>query len=148
VRPFTYSHYNAVANYTHYNQPLAHPLGANFQEWIAMFRYQPAPKLYFNGRVVYFTQGLDSLGRNFGQNIFKDYRTRARETGFDIGSGMKVNCLNANFIASYELKENIFFELTGLHRRYKINNVAPGQQNTTVVSVGLRMNMHRREYDF
>ena len=31
VRPFTYSHRDSVANYTHYNQPLAHPLGANFR---------------------------------------------------------------------------------------------------------------------
>ena len=32
VRPFTYSHNDTISNYTHYNQPLAHPLGANFQE--------------------------------------------------------------------------------------------------------------------
>lgn len=30
VRPFTYSHFDSVSNYTHYNQPMAHPLGANF----------------------------------------------------------------------------------------------------------------------
>jgi hypothetical protein len=34
VRPFTYSHRDSVANYTHYNQPMAHPLGANFSETI------------------------------------------------------------------------------------------------------------------
>ncbi|RYY00403.1 MAG: hypothetical protein EOO53_22035, partial [Gammaproteobacteria bacterium] len=34
VRPFTYSHDDSVANYTNYNQPLAHPLGANFNELI------------------------------------------------------------------------------------------------------------------
>ena len=44
VRPFTYSHGDSVANYTHYNMPLAHPLGANFQEVIGIARYQPAPK--------------------------------------------------------------------------------------------------------
>ena len=30
VRPFTYSHFDSVANYSHYNQPLAHPLGREF----------------------------------------------------------------------------------------------------------------------
>ena len=44
VRPFTYSHRDSVANYTHYNQPLAHPLMENFKEVIAILRYQPAPK--------------------------------------------------------------------------------------------------------
>ncbi|MEX0636266.1 MAG: capsule assembly Wzi family protein, partial [Ferruginibacter sp.] len=36
VRPFTYSHKDTIGNYTHYNQPLAHPLGANFQEFIGI----------------------------------------------------------------------------------------------------------------
>ena len=44
VRPFTYSHSDSVSNYTHYNQPLAHPLGANFMEAIGSYRYQPHPK--------------------------------------------------------------------------------------------------------
>src|SRR5690606_10630143 len=44
VRPFTYSHYDSTANYTHYNQPLAHPLGANFHEFVGVLKYQPAPK--------------------------------------------------------------------------------------------------------
>jgi hypothetical protein len=36
VRPFTYSHDDTVANFSHYNQPLAHPLGANFDEFIVI----------------------------------------------------------------------------------------------------------------
>jgi hypothetical protein len=31
VRPYTYSHSDSVANYTHYNQPLAHPIRSEFQ---------------------------------------------------------------------------------------------------------------------
>ena len=34
VRPFTYAYNNSYASYTHYNLPLAHPLGANFQELV------------------------------------------------------------------------------------------------------------------
>ena len=30
VRPFTYSHFDTIANYTHYNQPLAHPLDVKY----------------------------------------------------------------------------------------------------------------------
>ena len=57
VRPFTYSHRDSVANYTHYNQPLAHPLGANFQEWIGIARYQPTGKLMLQGKILYYNQG-------------------------------------------------------------------------------------------
>ena len=48
VRPFTYSHIDSVANYSHYNQPLAHPLGANFYEIMLNLHYQPIPKLTLN----------------------------------------------------------------------------------------------------
>ena len=46
VRPYTYSHNDSISNYTHYNQPLAHPLGANFEEFVGILKYQPAPKVY------------------------------------------------------------------------------------------------------
>ena len=70
VRPFTYSHRDSVANYTHYNQPLAHPLGANFNETIGILRYQPAPKWTLLAKAMYWKQGLDTGGRSFGSNIF------------------------------------------------------------------------------
>jgi len=72
ARPFTYSHYSDVSNYTHYNQPLAHPLGANFQEFIGIAHYQPAPKWTIEARAIYYYKGLDSSGRNFGGNIFEN----------------------------------------------------------------------------
>jgi hypothetical protein len=70
VRPFAYSHYDSVANYTHYNQPLAHPLMAGFSETIGVARYQPAPKWLLVGKLAYWKQGRDSSSRNFGSNIF------------------------------------------------------------------------------
>src|SRR6185503_5104840 len=57
VRPFTYSHGDSLANYTHYNQPLAHPLGASFSEFIGIARYQPAPKWLTVARLIYYQQG-------------------------------------------------------------------------------------------
>lgn len=147
ARPFTYSHYDSITNYTHYNQPLAHPLGANFQEYIGIVKYQPKPKIYLNARLIYFIQGLDSAGRNFGGNIFEDYRTRIRDYGFKIGSGNKVTCLNTNFVASYELRENLFVEGSLLFRNYKTQS--PSSSNTvTMLSVGVRWNIGRREYDY
>ena len=39
VRPYTYAHHNPEQNYAHYNQPLAHPLGANFSEMLFLANY-------------------------------------------------------------------------------------------------------------
>ena len=40
ARPFTYSHFNTNLNYSHYAQPLAHPLGTSFIENINIVRYK------------------------------------------------------------------------------------------------------------
>lgn len=148
VRPFTYSHYTSVANYTHYNQPLAHPLGANFQEFIGILRYQPAPRWYINGKIIYYMQGLDSLsGRNYGANPFRDNTTRTGDYGYDIGSGRKANCFNGMLQLSYELRENLYIDLSAQQRNYKIEN-DPNQNNTTMLTAGIRLNIMKREYDY
>ncbi len=146
VRPFTYSHYTSVPNYTHYNQPLAHPLGANFQELVGILRYQPAPRWYVNGRIIYYNQGLDSLnGKNFGGDIFLDNTTRGGEYGFKLGDGRKANCFNGSLVVSYEVRENLYLELLAQQRNFKVDGVS---NNTTMVTAGVRFNIVKRDYDF
>ncbi len=147
ARPYTYAHYDTIANYTHYNQPLAHPLGANFKEFIGIAKYQPVPRWYINAKAIYFKQGLDSAGVNFGANAQENYNTRPREYGFYIGTGRRATCLNSSLQVSYELRENLFVETSVLYRDYKIKNVT-GSSSTTLVTFGVRWNMFRREYDF
>jgi len=147
ARPFTYSHYSDVSNYTHYNQPLAHPLGANFQEFIGIAHYQPAPKWTIEARAIYYYKGLDSSGRNFGGNIFENYNTRVGDLGYFVGRGAKAKCFNGTALVSYELKQNLFLDASFQYRTYKIDN-QPAQNNTTLVTAGIRLNMFKRVYDF
>ena len=142
VRPFTYSHNDTVANYTHFNQPLAHPLLSNIRELVAIARYQPAPKWYLQGRLSGWLGGSDTAGKNFGNNIFLDNDTRAQERGNFFGSAVETQWVNANLWAAYEWKENFFIEVN-LYLR-KTNNVPMN----VIGSFGIRWNMHRREYDF
>lgn len=147
VRPFTYSHNDTIANYTHYNQPLAHPLGANFKELITIVNYQPAPRWYIYARAIYYQQGLDSNGINFGGNIFRDYRTRTSNNGFEVAGGRKLTTFNGLLQLSYELRENLFFDVSMLHRNSEIAGFS-GESNTTIVTAGVRLNMFKRNYDF
>lgn len=142
VRPFTYSHYDSTANYTHYNQPLAHPLGANFQEFIGLLHYQPAPKWRLDGRAIYYYKGLDTLSENFGGNIFKLYTTRSRNYGYDVGDGRKIKVFNLSTTLSYEWRENLFLEGNILFR--KESNIDPA----TVFFIGIRWNAPRRDYAY
>ncbi|MFZ4770133.1 MAG: capsule assembly Wzi family protein [Ferruginibacter sp.] len=147
VRPFTYSHNDTIANYTHYNQPLAHPLGANFQEFIGILDYQPANKWHIYARAIYYNQGLDSAGINFGGNIFRDYTTRSSNDGFKIAGGKKGSCFNGVLQVSYEWRQNLNFDLALLQRSYELAGVS-GRTNTTMVTAGVRLNMFKRNYDF
>ena len=150
VRPFTYSHFDSVANYTHYNQPMAHPLGANFQEFIGIARYQPTPKWLLVGKMIYYQQGRDSSSKSYGGNILLPNTPPYRngDFGYSIGSGWKTNVLYASLLLSYEWRENFFLELNATYRKQDTKTPPITSANTSVVSFGLRWNMHRREFDY
>lgn len=146
VRPFTYSHNDSVTNYTHYNQPLAHPLGANFVEAIGIIRYQPIPKLTTSARVIIWNQGTDTANSNFGTDIFKMNYTRSGDYGYKLPAGPKSTGVNAQLLVSYELKENLFVDGSVLIRKLKSDVIT--DRNTNLFTLGLRLNMYRREYDY
>jgi hypothetical protein len=151
VRPFTYSHGDSVANYTHYNQALAHPLGANFQEFIGIATYQPAPKFLLQAKLFYWKQGIDSTStESFGSNIFLPNTPplRAREFGYHIGDGLGVKAVIASFLLTYELRQNLFIDLSAFFRKYDVPTRSSLSTKTTVLSVGVRLNITRREFEF
>jgi hypothetical protein len=148
VRPFSYSHHDSISNYTHYNQPLAHPLGSNFMEAIGIIRYQPHPKWTTSARLIVWRQGLDTGSINFGGNIFKLNSTRSVDYGYTIPTGVSATGINGQLLISYEPKENIFLDISLLVRRWKATEMSTINRNTSVITAGLRMNMFRREYDY
>ncbi|TDH23014.1 hypothetical protein EXU57_18310 [Segetibacter sp. 3557_3] len=147
VRPFTYSHFDSAADYTHYNQPFAHPLGANFQEYLAIARYQPFKKLYLQAKLIHFRQGLDSGSQNYGANPRRVYINRPQgDYGYVVGGGNKVTSNNLQLLASYEVRENLFLDAVLQRRTY---NTAIGRdQKANIISLGVRWNMARRDFDF
>jgi hypothetical protein len=142
IRPFTFSHNDTIANYTHYNQPLAHPLLSNVREFIGIARYQPAPKWYLTGKLIAWQQGSDTASRNFGNNIFRDSDTRVGDYGFGFGDAVSRNGLNGSLWVAYEWKENFFIEANLMARKLT------GTDMRTTATFGVRWNMARREYDY
>lgn len=146
VRPFVYTNFDSLTNFTHYRQPLALPQGANLKEFIGVVHYQPIPRLYLTGKVIAYLQGLDSAGWNMGNNIFLTYNTRPDDYGWHIGRGTPVHSTTLGFNASYEIFENTYLDFSLSHRTYNVQ----GMPNSSVpmYSVGFRMNIARREFDF
>lgn len=151
ARPYTYTHNSPFRAYTNYNQPLAHPLGANFYEFIAIVRYQPTGRLNLVCKAIVAQQGRDDVTANtitnWGGNVFLDYRTFQQEYGNFIGQGVKTDILFLDFTASWQVKHNLFIDFKQTYRR--LNSALPAfNQNTTFTALTVRWNIPQRVYAF
>ncbi|QNL22278.1 hypothetical protein HZR84_10110 [Hyphobacterium sp. CCMP332] len=168
VRPYTYAHVSDFTNYQHYQQPLAHPLGANFIESIGIIRYQPIPRLNIVSKSIFYNRGRDNIVdgevfRNYGQNIRLDYSSRIQDFGNTLGQGFEQNVFISNLSMSYMLRHNFFIDFNYTLRTNDYqpnnlqipNNVDPnlnpsGTITTTshIFQLGLRWNTDLRNFDF
>ena len=153
ARPYTYSHYDD-SNYTHYNQNLAHPLGANFEEWSHTIRWQPINKLQLTGRVIYANFGEDRiLTENWGGDVQKSYDTKSRKVLYNdlygnyTGQGRSTVTTILDFKASYQIKHNLFIEAHYMNRKYD-SAVDKLDYTNTVSSFGIRWNVAARQMLF
>ncbi|MGK7392525.1 MAG: hypothetical protein ACNS60_19375 [Candidatus Cyclobacteriaceae bacterium M2_1C_046] len=147
ARPFTYSHTNTANSYSHFRQPLAHPLGANFKEYIFIVRYQPVNNLFAEFRLIHADKGLNPQGENFGGNILITNVTREKEFGNEIGQGIEQNLSLYVFQLSYMLKHNLFIDAGILLRSDDRPEVGINNQ-ATLITGGLRWNIFPQAYDF
>lgn len=149
VRPYTYQHYKRSQNYVNYNQPLAHPFGANFKEFLFIAKYQPIYKLFIETGFIYAIKGLDSSSKSmhFGGNILETYDKRPMERGNKIGQGVKATYTLFFFNASYMLYHNLWIDARANIRMVE-SDLTKFESNTTWFQLGLRMNLNMRNYDF
>jgi hypothetical protein len=155
VRPYTYSHRVVVQNYGHFNEPLAHPLGANFWESVSFLRYTKN-KWHFEAEFLHYVTGLDSNGTHFGQDIYKaTYDTYEPGTDNIIVSqyGNKVAQGIKNTINFYSLKAS-FLLYQPLNLRIEAGFIHRTQESslenktTDYLFFGIKTSLDRRYYDF
>ena len=153
VRPYTYSHNFVESNTAHFNQPLAHPWGANFTEMVFQVHYA-YKRFTADLQVSGGTIGLDTAGSNWGQNIFRDYYTGNGAERFDnfIGQGVAMQMQFIDFRVGYLVNPayNLRLEL-GLTRRSMVAKTPvagiPDRQ-TNFVYAGLRTALFNSYFDF
>ena len=153
AKPYTYTHSaltnQQIPNYTHYNQQLANPLGANFYEMLGIVRYQPIPKLSFTLKYMYAVVGSDTGKSNWGSNIFKasNDKTVMKVYGNTMTQGVKHNISNLHFITTYQVVHGIYFDLE-LSLRTLRSSVASENATDAYFMLGTRWNVPYRSYDF
>ncbi len=147
ARPYTYAHKDIYTNYAHYRQPLAHPLGANFKEFVAIARYQPIPRLKLSGKLVVANYGVDSDSTNYGGNILLSYNDREMDFDNEIGQGIATDLTYFDLTASYQLKHNLFIDVKQVFRT--VNSALPElDEEDNITSISIRLNVPRRESVF
>lgn len=149
VMPYTYSHRLSAQNYGHYNQSLAHPLGANFKESVSFLSYQ-LKRFSIRTELMYAMFGADSSGKNFGKNIYAtEYAagTSPLNPTNTVGQGLKTNVLYAGVNLAYLVnpKTNMRIELNYTYRKQATDL---GSQNTSFISFGIRTALMNHYYDF
>ncbi|RRA98752.1 hypothetical protein EHT25_27555 [Larkinella rosea] len=149
ARPYTYSHRSGQTNYVNYNQPLAHPLGANFIEGLAIVRYQPANRFTITGTFGLMSYGVDPPNRNYGGNLLQNYESRIEwpdqplGAGHHIGQGRKTLVSYGDVRVSYMLKHNLFIDFQQIVRKSD-SQLERLKYNTSSASFALRWNLPYR----
>ena len=159
VRPYTYAHSNPQQNHAHYNQPLAHPLGANFSEFlfIANYKYK---KWQFDGKLIFAKFGAQVIGdaTSYGSDLYestgvfeepsgKVYRGRPSDFGIDMYQGNLTNVDLKVFNIAYIVnpKTNLKINLGVTLRDFKNDD---GELKTQFINFGIKSNLFNHYYDF
>ena len=148
ARPYTYTHRDSLgSSYSHFNQPLAHPLGANFREFILLARWQPHKRWWVHLRFLHSIFGEDHNGSNYGGNILLSSRTREQDYDNRIGQGIRARTALLGADISYSPWHNLFLELNFLYRR-KNSELDSFDDTATYIGGGLRFNIGPLRHDF
>ncbi len=145
ARPFTYTQGSSLLNYRHYVEALAHPMGANFREFLSIWNYQHH-RWSFSAQTTVAKYGLND-GINGGKDINELYETRTSEFGYGTAEGLvtKFTYLDARVAYVFNPKYNLRLEI-GAIRRQENNSVL--NDKTTMFTIGLRSTFRNIYQDF
>jgi hypothetical protein len=140
VRPYTYAHKHPLNNYTHLNQPLAHPLGANFNEYLFSINYN-YKRIYLELITTYARLGSDTGNSHFGSNLFKsDYSVNLIGFSNTTGQGVITDLFTGLCSVSYLIHapSQIFLFIQYSGRIYQTEFL---KASSNYFSFGIRSNL-------
>ena len=146
VRPYTYAHGSVQQNYGHYNQSLAHPLGANFTESVSFLNYRHK-KWIMEAEFLYAVCGKDKDGKNYGGNIFESYTTRPSEYYNKFWQGERTDITYTRFKIGYLiLPSSDLIAEVGIGLRHEENSISSLTSN--LFFLGIKTGLMNRYSDY
>lgn len=155
VRPYTYSHNTVVLNYGHNNQSMAHTLGANFSEFIAIARYQKG-RIYADAKFILAKRGFEfntpEDSKFYGGDIYGTENDRISDNGNTLAQGNTTDFLHAELQAGYVINPTTNLKVYGslIYRDFNpIQNTESVFKNqTTWLNFGIRTDLFNWYNDF
>lgn len=155
VRPYTYSHNTINLNYGHNNQSMAHTLGANFSEFIAIARYQNG-RLFGDAKVVVAKRGFEfntpEDSAFYGSDIYGTENDRISDLGNTLGQGNTTDFLHTELQVGYLINPATNLKIYGsvIFRDFnpKVDTETVFKNQTTWVNFGIRTDLFNWYYDF
>ncbi len=147
VRPYTYSHESLFTSYSHYMQPLAHPLGANFTERLLSFDYRPFPKWKLKSVIMFAEYGNDQGTVSYGRDVTKSYNTRPGDYNITQNQGSLNELLMNQTSLTYQWKHNVLIDLSFIYRKETelSNNI---DDTSSILAMSFSWNFPIRSYLF
>ncbi len=144
IRPFTYTHGSVTQNFSSGGQALAHPLEANFKEFLFLIQYN-SPRINIENTFVYYQKGFGSNDTiSIGEDIFYSYINRAYDYAHFIGQGELHHVFINQLKVMYDLDTRVKLQLYALFKyRYDSH-----QYNQMMFSVGIKTNLFPNEKIF
>lgn len=149
VRPYTYGHQIARQNYQHYNQPLAHPLGAGFIEQFAIIRYT-YKSILLSAKYSKAKLSADANNSHNGSNIFiRDiYATKGIESyNNTIAQAIEQQISNMHFSISYIVNPATNLKLFAGYK-LRLHSKAGDEHKTPYLFFGICSDINNYYYDF
>ncbi|GEQ85279.1 hypothetical protein ULMS_07870 [Patiriisocius marinistellae] len=155
VRPFTYSHNSITLNYGHNNQSMAHTLGANFSEFIAIARYNRG-RIFGDIKLITAKRGLefdkDTNPAFFGGDIYGTEDVRRGDLNNELGQGNTTQFFHAELQAGYLINPSTNLKIYGsmILRDFdtEVQETNFFDENTTWVNFGVRTDLFNWYNDF
>lgn len=148
--PYTYAHKDPNQNYVQYNQSLAHPLGANFKEYVALASYRHK-RLYGELKITHAQFGADSTGTHFGNNLFiSDFDIPGYPDSYGnfTGQGLETTVWNAGIRAGFLINPVARLVIEASVDLRRLENELGERAESTWIQFGIRSNLFNRYYDF
>jgi len=146
AQPYMYAHTINNMGYEHYNQPLAHPLGAGFKENILLANFKVFDFIAsFNYISIQTSTNISN--QNFGNDIFQPLPSITQNLTYVIGQGNKTTIKYKVFSLSYLMnpRTNLQFFVSYLIRDYS-SDFSTFQTN--FLTFGLKSAINNYYYDF